>query len=264
MIIKGTVEKEILLSTYICHPSMCNDIISSVCLLVYLVKYLLSKNNYYTYRIVFIPETIGSITYIQQNYNILKKNVIGGYTLSCVGDNGDFTYLQTRLENQMIDKITMHVLEHSVSSYKLRKFITCGSDERQYNYPGVDLNIGSLMKTKYHEFWQYHTSSDDLNFVTEKGLTDSYNMYIKCIKCIENNLIYTNIELCEPQLGKRNLYNSIGGQRNDNSIVIRKCILWYCDGKHDLIDIANIIGVPVWNLYDEVILLKKNNIIAKI
>jgi aminopeptidase-like protein len=265
LLIKGKTDKEILLSTYICHPSMCNDIMSAVCVQTYLAKYLLSRDNYYSYRIVFVPETIGSITYINKNYSILRKNVIGGYALSCVGDEGEFTYMKTRKENQIIDKITLHILKHSTEKFKLRQFNTCGSDERQYNYPGVDLHIGSLMKTKYGEFWQYHTSADDLTFVTENGLTDSYNMYIKCIECLENNFMYTNVGLCEPQLGKRGLYNLIGGQKSQGDVIRnRMTILRYSDGEHDLIDIAEILNIPVWELYDEMKLLNDKNLITKL
>ena len=182
LIIPGKCEKEILLSTYICHPSMCNDNLSGIVLLTYLAKHLLECNNNYTYRIIFVPETIGAITYLSVNdLDILKKNIIGGYVITCVGDNGDFTYLQTRKENQLTDKITLFALKETTQPYKLRSFVDCGSDERQYNYPGVDLNIGSLMKTKYLEFDEYHTSGDNLNYIKETALNESLIMYKKCL-----------------------------------------------------------------------------------
>lgn len=262
LIIPGKSNKEILLSTYICHPSMCNDILSGIVVLTFLAKYLLKRNNYYTYRIIFIPETIGSIVYINKNFDKLKENVIGGYTITCVGDEGDFTYLQTRLKNQFIDKITLHILKNSTNNFKLRDFIWCGSDERQYNYPGVNLNIGSLMKSKYGEFDQYHTSGDDLNFVTEKGLNESYKMYIKCLKCIEYNNFYINTNLCEPQLGKRGLYPNVGGQKNQKEAIMKRMVtLQYSDGIHNLLDIAEILNVPIWELYDEIDILLKSNLL---
>ena len=221
IIIPGKSKKEILISTYICHPSMCNDILSGIVVSSFLAKYLLEKDNYYTYRFVFIPETIGSIVYLSKYLNELKENVIGGYVITCVGDEGKFTYLKTRKENQLVDKITIFVLENNVELFNIRDFITCGSDERQYNYPGIDLNIGSLMKTKYHEFPEYHTSADNLNFISEKGLIDSLNIYIKCINLFEINHFYISNTLCEPQLGKYGLYNNIGGEcdkYNNNKI----------------------------------------------
>lgn len=262
-IIPGKTKKEILLSTYICHPSMCNDILSGIVVLTYLADYLSKNNNYYTYRIVFVPETIGAITYIKNNFPELKNNVVGGYTLSCVGDEGEFTYMKTRDENHMIDKVTLHILKYYTNNnFKTRYFKDCGSDERQYNYPGVDLNIGSLMKTKYGEFSEYHTSADNFDLVTEKGLNDSLDMYKKCIECIEKNHYYINVNLCEPQLGKRNLYNVIGGQKDKNKVIYnRRVILYYCDGKHDLIDIANILDICVSELYEEIDVLLSSGLI---
>ena len=152
LIIPGKSDKEILISTYFCHPSMCNDNLSGLCLTTYLAKYLLEKNNYYTYRFVFVPETIGSIIYIHNNLLKLKKNVIGGYVITHIGDKSNFTYLKTRNENTLIDKISIFVLNKTNKPYKIRDFIKCGSDERQYNFPGIDLNIASIMRSKYTEY----------------------------------------------------------------------------------------------------------------
>ena len=181
LIIKGRSKKELLFSTYICHPSMCNDNLSGIAVATYLAKHILKNvNNFYTYRFVFIPESIGSIAYLKKNLKEMKKNTIGGYVLSCLGDAGDFTYLQTRKEKQITDKITIFALNESKINYKLRKYHTCGSDERQYNFPGVDLNIGSLMRTKYQEFDEYHTSADNLQFISQENLEKSHKMYINC------------------------------------------------------------------------------------
>jgi aminopeptidase-like protein len=248
LIIPGKCKKEILISTYICHPSMCNDVLSGIVVTIFLAKYLIEKDNYYTYRFVFIPETIGSIIYLSKHLKELKENVIGGYVVTCVGDEGEFTYLKTRKDNQLVDKITLYILDNFQESYKVREYITCGSDERQYNYPGIDLNIGSLMKTKYHEFPEYHTSADNLNFVSEKGLTDSLNMYMKCINLFEINHFYKTNTFCEPQLGKYGLYNNLGGEcdkYNNNKIdghLISK-FLKYCDGDYDLIDISKKLNI---------------------
>ena len=248
LIIKGQTEKEILISSYCCHPQQCNDNISGTVLAMHLAKYLLNKDNYYTYRFIFIPETIGAIVYLSKNIDIMKKNTIGGYVLTCVGDEGDFTYLKTRKENQFIDKITLFLLEQSGLNYKIRDFPTCGSDERQYNYPGIDLNVGSLMKSKYGEFNEYHTSGDNLDFVTAKGLGDTYDFYIKCINLIENNHYYLNTKLCEPMLGKYGLYDMVGGVQSNKKLhlgsLCRK-ILYYCDGNNDIIDISNKLNIKI-------------------
>lgn len=252
IVIPGNSKKEILLSCYTCHPSMCNDSISGVVVATYIAKYLLNLNGkqYYTYRILFIPETIGSITYISQNIEHLKKHVVGGYVITCVGNQGEFTYLKTRHGNSLIDKITLYVLEHRNIPYKIRDFVYSGSDERQYNYPGVDLNIGSLMKKKYHEYPEYHTSADDLKFVSEKGLTESLNVYIECINVLEMNHSYKSSTICEPQLGKYGLYNNLGGEcdkYNNNKIdghLISK-FLKYCDGDYDLIDISKKLNITL-------------------
>jgi aminopeptidase-like protein len=266
LIIPGRTKKEILISCYICHPSMCNDSISGVAVSIYLAKYLLTTNNYYSYRFVFIPETIGSIVYLSKHLNELKENVIGGYVITCVGDEGEFTYLKTRKENQIVDKNTLFILENNDFKFKIRDYTTCGSDERQYNYPGVDLNIGSLMKSKYHEYPEYHTSADNLDFVSEKGLNDSFDMYKKCIDFIEINHYYRTTTICEPQLSKYNLYNNIGGitdtyEKNKISGHLISKFLKYCDGNHDLIDIIKIYKINIKIIKDLVELLIKNNLI---
>lgn len=265
LIIKGKTDKEILISSYCCHPQQCNDSLSGTVLSMHLAMELLKKENYYTYRFVFIPETIGAITYLHYNLEILKKNVIGGYTITCVGDEGDFTYLQTRKTNQLVDKITKFVLESSNINYKLRDFITCGSDERQYNYPGIDLNIGSLMKTKYGEFKEYHTSGDNLFFITAKSLDNCFDMYLKCIYTFENNKIYKNKFLCEPKLGKYGLYNLIGGVKMSNNLIDKiRIIGYYLDGNNDIIDICNICQISFNDCVFLIGLLLQNNLIYSI
>ena len=264
LIIRGQTNKEILISTYICHPSMCNDNLSGLCLTTYLAKYLLENKNYYTYRFIFVPETIGSIIYIHNNFNILKKNVIGGYVITHVGDQGEFTYLKTRNENTIIDKVSFFVLDEMKKKYKVREFLTCGSDERQYNFPGVDLNMGSIMRTKYTEFPEYHTSGDDLNFVSGDSLKESFDIYKKCIFVIENNKIYNMNILCEPFLSKYNLINDISGQsytKYKNGYGIIKKLVYYLDGNNDIINISKKIDEKYTDIIDNINLLIKNNII---
>lgn len=264
LIINGTSNKEILISTYICHPSMCNDNLSGIVLSTYLAKYLLEKSNYYTYRFVFVPETIGAISFIYNNFDNLKKNVIGGYVITHVGDEGQFTYLQTRKTNQFIDKITLFLFKSLNINYKLRSFKDCGSDERQYNFPNIDLNIGSLMKTKYLESNEYHTSDDNFNYVTEKGLNESLEMYKKCISLIDNNHIYEVISYCEPKLDKYGLWDNIGGTKNIKNKSLYIKVLYYCDGKNDIIDISNILSIDYLDLLNIINILLKHNLIKNI
>ncbi len=261
LVIKGKSDKEILISSYCCHPQQCNDSLSGTVLAMHLAKYLLNKDNYYTYRFIFIPETIGAIVYLHKNLDIMKKNIIGGYVITCVGDEGEFTYLKTRQENQFIDRITLAVLDSKKINYKVRDYITCGSDERQYNYPGIDLNIGSLMKSKYGEFDEYHTSADNLDFVTEKGLNDSFNMYLDCIELIENNFIYSNKILCEPFMSKYNLYNDIGASKNKNIFSNILLLTRLIDSKNDLIDLSNKSKIDIKNIYEIIKILVQKNII---
>jgi putative sugar O-methyltransferase len=264
LIISGTSNKEILISTYICHPSMCNDNLSGIVVSTYLAKYLLEKSNYYTYRFVFVPETIGAISFIYNNFDNLKKNIIGGYVITHVGDEGQFTYLQTRKTNQFIDKITLFLFKSLNINYKLRFFKDCGSDERQYNFPNIDLNIGSLMKTKYLESNEYHTSDDNFNYVTEKGLNESLEMYKKCISLIDNNHIYEAISYCEPKLDKYGLWDNIGGTKNIKNKSLYIKVLYYCDGTNDIIDISNILSIDYLELLDIINILLKYNLIKNI
>lgn len=264
LIIPGESKREILISTYFCHPSMCNDNLSGLCLTTYLAKYLLErKNNYYTYRFVFIPETIGAVVYIHNNYNELKENVIGGYVITHVGDRGEFTYLKTRNENTMIDKVSFFVLDEMKKKYKVREFLTCGSDERQYNFPGVDLNMGSIMRTKYTEFPEYHTSGDDLNFVSGDSLKESFDIYKKCIFVIENNKIYNMNILCEPFLSKYDLISDKSGQsykKYTNGYGVKK-LVYYLDGYNDIIDISKKIDENFNDIIENINVLLFNKLI---
>ena len=198
----------------------------------------------------------------------MKKNIIGGYTLTCMGDEGEFTYVKTLKENQMIDNLTLHLLKEDGSDYKVRDFINgCGSDERQYNYPGIDLHIGSLMKTRHGEFDEYHTSGDNLNFVSNKGITDSYNFCLRLINLIENNFYYVNTKLCEPQLGKYGLYNMIGASKDEKKsldVLTFRNILFLTDGKHNILDISKKLKIETMTILKYIEILKSKNLVKKI
>ncbi|MFT5295369.1 MAG: aminopeptidase-like protein [Psychroserpens sp.] len=262
--IPGDDEKEVFFSTYICHPSMANNELSGPVLTTFLAKWIQSlPKRRYSYRFVFIPETIGSITYLSQNLDDVQKKHLTGFNVSCVGDERAFSYLPSRDGNGLADVTIKHVLKNTDPNYITYSYLERGSDERQYCAPGVDLKIASLMRSKYGTYPEYHTSKDDLNFVTAKGLGDCLLAYMRCISIIENNYNFIATQKCEPQMGKRGLYPTIG---NSISLNVRQMmnILAYCDGNHSLIDIANVIGVPAWEIISTLTLLETENLIKKI
>jgi len=260
LVIDGKTEEEILISTYVCHPSMASNELSGPVVSTYLAKYLLeSKDNpFYTYRFVFCPETIGSITYINQNLDHLKNNVIAGYVINCVGDPGPFSYLLTKNESNLVDRITLHALKHSNHDYTIFSYLERRSDERQYNSPGVDLPVGSLMRTKHASYPEYHTSADNLDFVTQSALNESLEMYIRCIEMIENNRTYESVTICEPQLGRRGLWPNLSIKGSSTSWRLMRDIISYSDGSNDLLYIAEKVNRPFWELYPVVDQLVKS------
>lgn len=241
-LIKGETENEILISTYVCHPSMCNDNLSGIVLAVFLAKYLNSISNFYSIRILFIPETIGAITWLAKNEKNTKK-IKHGLVITCIGDDGEFTYKKSKKGNSEIDKISEYALETSKYPYKIIDFYPVGSDERQFCSPGFNLPVGSLMRTMYGEFSEYHTSDDNLSFVKSERLQESFEMYKRIINLVDKNKKFLNLNpKCEPQLGKRGLYDSLGAQQlNAKGKIIDRaylCILNYSDGDNSLLEIA--------------------------
>ncbi|MBQ9788403.1 MAG: DUF4910 domain-containing protein [Lentisphaeria bacterium] len=262
IIIPGKIEKEILFSTYVCHPSMANNELSGPAVAIYLAKWLKEKgNNYYTYRFIFVPETIGSITYISKNLQSLQKNVVAGFVLTCCGDEGDYSYLESRYGNTLADKVAKNILQELHPKYITYSFLDRGSDERQYCSPGVDLPVCSIMRTKYGIYPEYHTSGDDLDFISANGLQETYDVYQKIILALENNKKYKIKCFCEPQLGKRGLYPSVSQKNSAQKIRNMMNFIAYCDGNNDLIDISNIITVPIEELIDYVNKLSEVNLL---
>jgi aminopeptidase-like protein len=268
LLIKGKTNKELLISTYICHPSLGNDNTSGIVLTTFLAKFLLKKENYYSYRFVFAPETLGSIVYINKNYATLKKNVIGGYIVTCVGDKGDFTYLQTRNGDSLVDRTTKSVLnELYKTNHKVVGYKNCWSDERQYNFPGMGLNVGSLMRTKYGSYPEYHTSADDLNLISSVNIQESLDAYIKCLDLFEKNRIYKSDTVCEPYLTKYNMYPTtascgINASKEKRNFRNTLEILHYCDGGKDLIEISEILDIDISTVISCIEALLENKLIS--
>jgi aminopeptidase-like protein len=263
ILIPGKIKKEIFLSTYICHPSMANNELSGISVTIFLVKWLASQRRKFSYRIVFLPETIGSITYLKKNLKIMKKNIIAGFNVSCVGDNRSYSYLPSRQGCSIADKVALHVLKWTDKNFKKYSWLDRGSDERQYCSPKIDLPIASIMRTKYGEYPEYHTSLDNLNgVVSPKGLEGGYNVLKKAIEALENNSTPITNFYCEPYMSKRNLYPKLSKKESTkNKTKIMLDFISYSDGKNTLLDIAEKCNLPIWDLYPLVNELKNKKII---
>ena len=243
LIIKGKSKKEIFISTYICHPSLANNEISGPIVTTALAEWINNlKNNYYTYRIVFIPETIGSIAYISKNLKKLRNKVQAAFNITCVGDNKSFSYLESKFKNTLSDRSALKAYETLKIKYKKYSFLNDrGSDERQYSSPGVDLPFCSMMRSKYGEYKEYHTSKDNLSFISPKGLFGGYEVIKTAIEILELNKKYIASNKCEPQFSKRNLKSTLGGSILNKDYKILSNILSYADGKNDVIELSNIL-----------------------
>ena len=231
---------------------MANNELSGPVVATFIAKHILEKKEkpFYTYRFIFIPETIGSIAYISINLKQLKQRVRAGYVITCVGDAGPFSFLQSRQENTLVDRVTLHVLKYCGEDYKIYNYLDSrGSDERQYCAPGIDLPVGSLTRTRPGKYSEYHTSGDNLDIVSSMNLLQSVEMYKKCIDVFENNHIYKATILGEPMMGKRRLYPNLSQKgKKDEDVYYMMNILAYCDGKNDLLGIAEKINKPITRL----------------
>lgn len=253
-LIPGSDETEIFFSTYICHPSMANDQLSGIVLLAMLMRLVGSLPGWrYSYRALFAPETMGAIAFLSRHHESLTARMKAGYVVTCVGDNGPFTYVRSKRRTTAADKAAEHVLRQlgKTRTVSIREFDPVGSDERQYCSPGLNLPVGSLMRSRYSEFEQYHTSKDDLDFVSEQGLADSLEAYLRVIQTLEMNCLPVRTNpFCEPQLGKRGLYSNLVSANIEDYHVKVLNLLSFADREHDLIDIANRLNCPVWELAD--------------
>ncbi|MBZ7949161.1 DUF4910 domain-containing protein [Campylobacter sp. RM10534] len=244
-------KEEILISTYLCHPSMANNELSGPIVAIYLAKWLLNlKERKYNYRFVIIPETIGSIVYLSKHLKHLQKYLKAGFALTCLGDDNAYSLIHTPKENSLSDKVALHTLKIK-ENFKEYSFLYRGSDERQYNAPLVNLGVVGICRSKYLEYQEYHTSKDDLSFISPKGLMGGLGSMQEIILNLEINEIYKNTIFCEPNLGKRGLYHTLS---TANDIPLACNFLAYCDGKNDIIDIAEILNMQAYEFQD---LLKK-------
>jgi len=244
IILRGREEKEILLSTYICHPSMANNELSGPVVTTALAGWLAAQDDRrFTYRILFIPETIGSIVYLSQHLDEMKRNTIAGFVVSCVGDDRAYSLLHSRAGDTLADRAAKVVMKHHAPHYVEYSYLDRGSDERQYCSPGVDLPVVSIMRTRYNSYPEYHTSLDDLTLVTPSGLQGGYDAIRKCIELLEHNYVYSATTPCEPQLGKRGLYPTLSVRGSADAARAMMNVLAYSDGTRDVVDLAHHIGL---------------------
>ncbi len=243
--IPGETEEEVLLSCHVCHPSLCNDNLSGIALMTRLARELEGKKLRYGYRFLFIPGTIGSITWLARNEEKVHR-IRHGLVVVCVGDGGPFTYKKSRRGDAEIDHAVQHILRHERETFELVEFYPYGYDERQYCSPGFNLPVGSLSRSSHGCYPEYHTSADNLELVKPRYLAESLDIYLRVIDLLENNRIYRNLNpKCEPQLGKRGLYRAIGATaHHDFDEMSLLWVLNLSDGEHSLLEIAERANTP--------------------
>ncbi|MDG5801028.1 DUF4910 domain-containing protein [Marinilabiliaceae bacterium ANBcel2] len=262
LILPGESDKEVFLSTYICHPSMANNELSGPVVTSALAEWLMTlTNRYYTYRIVFIPETIGSIVYISKHLEHLKNNVVAGFNITCIGDDRCYSFLPSRRGDTIADKAALHALKYIDPQFKKYTWLQRGSDERQYCSPGVDLPVTTIMRSKYGTYPQYHTSLDNLDFISPYGLQGGYDAVKQAIKIVDTNCYPMVTTYCEPQMGKRGLYSTISQKGSGGDTRLMMNFISYCDGTKTVLEIAEMLDAPYNQLFDIFTLLLSKNIV---
>jgi aminopeptidase-like protein len=264
MYIPGKTKEEVLISCHICHPSLCNDNLSGIAIATFLAEMMRNENFRYSYRFLFIPGTIGSITWLSQNENKLQ-NIKHGLVLTLLGDDGKFNYKKSRRANTEIDRIVQRVLKNEKDDFGIIEFYPYGYDERQFCSPGINLPVGRLSRTPHGEFPEYHTSADNLEFVKQSKLIESFQLLISIFNELERAEKYLNLNpYCEPQLGKRGLFKAIGGHSQAKDF--QMALLWMLnmsDGEHSLTDIAEQSGLGIDILHEAAIALLDANLLSK-
>ena len=266
--IPGKKKKEILISTNICHPSMANNELSGPVVSIYLAKWIKSKKNRkYFYIFLFLPETIGSITYLSKKFKYLKKYVIAGFNVVCVGDNRAYSYLPSRKGNTLSDIIAKHLLKWKVKKFNKYSWLDRGSDERQYCSPGIDLPVASIMRSKYATYPEYHTSLDDLSkVVTPAGLDGGFNILKKALQLIEDNFLLKSLNQEKIEYDKKSLYPKINlrSVKFKEHVLKINNIIHNVDKKISAVEIADKLSISFWKFLALVKILENNKIVKKI
>lgn len=244
-VLPGRETDEVLVSCHVCHPSLANDNLAGIAVAIGLVRKLARTNPRYTYRFLFAPGTIGAITWLARNRDRVER-ISHGFTLACAGDAGALTYKKSRRGDAKIDQAMRYVLRSSGRPHRVLEFSPYGYDERQFCSPGFDLGVGSLTRTPYGAYPEYHTSADDPGFVSPEAMADTLETCWAALNVLERDRRYLNLSpYGEPQLGRRGLYGSLGGRsdtRDDQMAML--WVLNLSDGEHDLLEIAGRSGLP--------------------
>lgn len=264
LVIKGISTQEIMFSTYICHPSMANNELSGPVLSSRLADFIRSRDRFFTYRFVFVPETIGSLMYLKSNLSHLKENLLAGFILTCVGDDRTFSYIPSRKGNTTSDRMALSVAKELDLEMTHYSWLDRGSDERQYCAPGIDLSFCSITRSKYGEFPEYHTSLDKLGSVVNvDGLAGSLRYYTALVSSFESERFPRANQSGEPQLGKRGLYPNVSRKDAysiDNLTLLN--VLSFCDGTLSIAEIANFLGLPRAVIEETLDTLAKHNLVT--
>jgi aminopeptidase-like protein len=256
--LSGETTDEMLISCHACHPSLANDNLSGVAVSALLARIVSSRRNRLSYRFLFLPGTIGSISWLARNEKTTHQ-IKAGLVAACLGDPGQFQYKQSRQGKALIDRVVEYVLKQNGQPHNIRPFSPYGYDERQYCSPGFDLPVGSLTRTPHGQYPEYHTSADNLDLITAEALAGSVNLYLQVFDILEQNLAYRNTNpKGEPQLGRRGLYRSMGGLSNAGQLEM--ALLWVLnlsDNTHTLLDIAERSGLPFASIAEAADRLRK-------
>lgn len=262
LLIKGKSTREILFSTYICHPELANNEISGPVVNTALASWLLTMPDlHYSYRILFVPETIGAIAYISRNFDRLKENLVAGFVLTCIGDDRSYSFIRSRENSTLADRVARRAYTKLTKDFKEYSFLDRGSDERQYNAPGVELPVVTLMRTKFATYPEYHTSLDDLSIISEEGLAGGLRLAQEVVELLEAYPAPFSKILCEPQLGKRGLYPTTSFKGSADSIRNLTNVLTYCDGRRSALDLADLLELELLEVQNHLEVLQQNDII---
>ncbi len=260
--IPGRSSDEVLVSCHACHPSLANDNLSGLAVATFLARLLSGRELRHSYRFLFIPGTIGAITWLSRNRETAGR-IRHGLVVTSIGDRGPFHYKKSRQDNAEVDRAAAHVLKHAAPAATILPFSPYGYDEPQYCSPGFNLPVGCLMRSVWGTFPEYHTSADNLDFLSAESLAESLQVCASIFELLENNRSYQNLSpFCEPQLGRRGLYHSTGGTSPEAEINARLWVLNMSDGQHSLLDIAERSGLPFAILNEAAGLLSRNGLLV--
>ncbi len=263
-VVPGRLDDEVLVSTHVCHPSLCDDNLTGIAVSAHLAARMASgPTPRLTHRFLFAPGTIGAITWLARNRERAER-IVAGLTLTCLGDQHPFTYKRTERTGTPIDRAAEHVLSASGLDHDLIEFFPYGYDERQYNSPGFRAPVGSLMRGRHGQFPEYHTSADDLAFVSAEHLVESYRVIGTVLGANDRNRTMRNLEpFAEPQLGTRGLYRALGGTEIADAQLAMLWVLNQSDGATDLLDIAERSGIAFDSIVDTAAVLEQHGLLTE-